>query len=123
VPYELHIFLHIFLHISSTSSEHRRRPICDTGPHRVGAPSRQHERVRPKGRFRDFTAVPGRCQNAGMGEGKHNSQDDPSNGAVIGRRAFFGRALLAAGAAAALMGLTGCPGGEDDDDGDDGDDD
>jgi hypothetical protein len=40
----------------------------------------------------------------------------------VGRRAFFGRALLATGAAVGLVGLTGCPGG-DDDDGDDEDDD
>jgi hypothetical protein len=37
----------------------------------------------------------------------------------MGRRAFFGRALLAAGATTALLGLTGCPGGEQDDDGED----
>jgi hypothetical protein len=42
----------------------------------------------------------------------------------MGRRSFFGRALLAAGAAAGLLTLTGCPGGDqDDDDDDDGDDD
>jgi len=42
---------------------------------------------------------------------------------VIGRRAFFGRALLLAGATATLLTLSGCPGGDqDDDDGDEGDD-
>ncbi|GAA4455618.1 hypothetical protein [Phytohabitans houttuyneae] len=44
----------------------------------------------------------------------------------IDRRAFFGRALLATGAAVGLLGLTGCPGGgdgDDDDDDDGGDDD
>jgi hypothetical protein len=58
-----------------------------------------------------------------MDDWKRNSED-PSTGAAMGRRAFFSRALLAAGAAAALFGLTGCPGGDqdDDDDGDDGDD-
>jgi hypothetical protein len=45
---------------------------------------------------------------------------------TYGRRAFFGRALLLAGAAVTLTSLTGCPGGQqddDDDEGDDGDDD
>jgi hypothetical protein len=53
------------------------------------------------------------------------SEDEPRTGVAIGRRAFFGRALLAAGATVSLLGLTGCPGGEQDDDGDDdgGDDD
>lgn len=69
-----------------------------------------------------FTAVPRRCQNAGMDETKRDSTDDPRNGAAMGRRAFFGRALLATGAAAALVGLTGCPGGDQDDDDDDDDD-
>ncbi|MEU8820398.1 hypothetical protein [Actinoplanes sp. NPDC048796] len=44
----------------------------------------------------------------------------------IGRRAFFGRVLLAAGGVATVLTLSGCPGGDgddDDDDGDDGDDD
>jgi len=41
---------------------------------------------------------------------------------AIGRRAFFGRALLLAGAAATVLGLSGCPGGDQDDDDDDGDD-
>ena len=59
------------------------------------------------------------CENAGM---------DETEPTTYGRRAFFGRALLLAGAGAAtLTGLTGCPGGsqgdDDDDDGDDGDDD
>ncbi|GAA4716072.1 hypothetical protein [Phytohabitans rumicis] len=51
--------------------------------------------------------------------------DDPRTDDTLGRRAFFGRALLAAGAVPALIGLAGCPGGDqdDDDDGDDGDDD
>ena len=43
--------------------------------------------------------------------------------APMSRRAFFGRAMLAAGAATALFGLTGCPGGDQDDDDDEGDDD
>jgi len=44
---------------------------------------------------------------------------------AIGRRAFFGRALLLAGASATVLALSACPGGDqdDDDDGDDGDDD
>jgi hypothetical protein len=58
-----------------------------------------------------------------MDDTKRDSDDDRRTGATMGRRAFFGRALLAAGAAAALMGLTGCPGGDQDDDGDEGDDD
>ncbi|RSM74211.1 hypothetical protein DMB66_02030 [Actinoplanes sp. ATCC 53533] len=44
----------------------------------------------------------------------------PSAGTGIDRRAFFGRALLAAGATATLLTLSGCPGGDQDDD-DDGD--
>lgn len=43
-------------------------------------------------------------------------------GAGLGRRAFFSRALLAAGATAGLLTLTGCPGGDQDDDDDDDDD-
>jgi hypothetical protein len=39
----------------------------------------------------------------------------------MGRRAFFGRTVLAAGATVALFGLTGCPGGEQDDEGGDDD--
>ena len=60
-----------------------------------------------------------------MDDTTRKSEDDSRTGAPIGRRAFFGRALLAVGATAALMGLTGCPGGDQDDDGgdDDGDDD
>lgn len=73
------------------------------------------------GHAEGFTAVPRRCQNAGMDDSKRASEDYPNIGAAMGRRAFFSRALLAAGAAAALLGLTGCPGGDDDDD-DDGDD-
>jgi hypothetical protein len=58
-----------------------------------------------------------------MDETKRDPRDDPATGAGIGRRALFGRALLAAGAAATLFGLTGCPGGDQDDDDDDGGDD
>jgi len=47
----------------------------------------------------------------------------PSTGTGIDRRAFFGRALLAAGATATLLTLSGCPGGDQDDDDDDEDDD
>ncbi len=48
---------------------------------------------------------------------------EPRTGPAMGRRAFFGRALMAAGATAGLLALTGCPGGDqDDDDGDDDDD-
>jgi len=58
-----------------------------------------------------------------MDDIRGNEQDDSRP--AMGRRAFFGRALLAAGAVATLTTLTGCPGGEQDDDGDDdgGDDD
>ncbi|MFC7546778.1 hypothetical protein [Plantactinospora sp. GCM10030261] len=56
-----------------------------------------------------------------------DSTEDQKTGTAMGRRALFGRALLAVGAAAGLLSLTGCPGGEQgddgDDDGDDGDDD
>jgi hypothetical protein len=38
----------------------------------------------------------------------------------LDRRTFFGRTLLAAGAAVTLATLTGCPGGDQDDDDDDG---
>jgi hypothetical protein len=70
-----------------------------------------------------FTSVAQRCENAGMDDTKRNVVGDPSTGAAMGRRTFFGRALLVAGAAAALAGLTGCPGGDQDDDDDDDDDD
>lgn len=53
-----------------------------------------------------------------------DTERDTRTGAAINRRAFFGRALLAAGATVAVLGLSGCPGGEqDDDDDDDGGDD
>jgi hypothetical protein len=60
-----------------------------------------------------------------MSETKRDAQDDPDTGVTMGRRTFFSRTLLAAGATAGLLTLTGCPGGDqDDDDGDDdGDDD
>ena len=58
-----------------------------------------------------------------MDDTKGDAQDTPGTGAAIGRRAFFGRALLATGAVAGLLTLTGCPGGEQDDEGDDEDDD
>jgi hypothetical protein len=59
-----------------------------------------------------------------MDDTNRNAVDDPSAGAVMGRRAFFGRTLLAAGSMTGLIALTGCPGGGDgDDDGDDDDDD
>jgi hypothetical protein len=48
--------------------------------------------------------------------------DDLSAATGMGRRAFFGRTLLAAGAMVGLVGLTGCPGGGGDDDDDDDDD-
>ena len=59
-----------------------------------------------------------------MDDTKRTTEDEP-NTPGIGRRAFFGRALLVAGAGATVLGLSGCPGGdqEDDDDGDGGDDD
>lgn len=53
-----------------------------------------------------------------MSEETSVTEDTPR----LGRRAFFGRALLLAGAGTALLGLTGCPGGDqDNDEGDDGD--
>jgi hypothetical protein len=70
-----------------------------------------------------LTAVPRGCENAGMDDTKPSSVDDPSTPAAMGRRAFFSRALLVAGAAAGLTALTGCPGGGDDDEDDDDDDD
>jgi hypothetical protein len=63
-----------------------------------------------------------RCQNDSMDDTRRNPADDPGTGAPMHRRAFFGQALVVAGAAAALMGLTGCPAG-DEDDGDDDEDD
>ncbi|MEV7626428.1 hypothetical protein [Actinoplanes sp. NPDC089786] len=48
---------------------------------------------------------------------------DESEEHTLGRRAFFGRALLAVGGGVALLTLTGCPGGDQGDDDDDGDDD
>jgi hypothetical protein len=60
-----------------------------------------------------------------MDDVKRTADDGPDTDLGMGRRAFFSRTLLAAGAAVTLFGLTGCPGGDgDDDDGDDdGDDD
>ena len=58
-----------------------------------------------------------------MDDTETDKRDAPDAGAAMGRRAFFGRALLAAGAVGGLLTLTGCPGGEQDDDDDDGDDD
>ena len=59
-----------------------------------------------------------------MDSTERDTQDAPGTGTHLGRRAFFSRALLAAGATVGLLTLTGCPGGEQDDDGDDeGDDD
>jgi hypothetical protein len=56
-----------------------------------------------------------------MEDTKRTTDDERNTGPAIGRRAFFGRALLVAGAGATLLGLSGCPGGGgDDDDGDDG---
>lgn len=54
-----------------------------------------------------------------MEDTERSTANDPR----IGRRAFFGRALLATGAAVGLVALTGCPGGGDDGDDDDGGDD
>jgi hypothetical protein len=50
-------------------------------------------------------------------------ETNEEQGAAIGRRAFFGRTLLAAGSLVGLVALTGCPGGGDDDGDDDDDDD
>jgi hypothetical protein len=58
-----------------------------------------------------------------MDDTERQSQDAPATVPGMGRRRFFGRALLAAGATAGLLTLTGCPGGEQDDDDDEGDDD
>jgi hypothetical protein len=55
---------------------------------------------------------PAGCHNAGMDEEER-----------IGRRAFFGRVLLAAGGVATVLTLSGCPGGDGDDDDDGGDED
>ena len=64
------------------------------------------------------------CDNAGMDDIERQPQEVQHTPAGMGRRRFFGRALLAAGATAGLLTLTGCPGGQqDDDDDDDGDDD
>jgi hypothetical protein len=57
-----------------------------------------------------------------MDDTRRKPQDGPDTGTGKGRRAFFSRTLLAAGATAALLGLTGCPGGDQGDDSDDGDD-
>ncbi|AGZ41500.1 hypothetical protein [Actinoplanes friuliensis] len=60
-----------------------------------------------------------------MDDTRSDLRDDQGTGAAIGRRAFFSRTLLAAGAVTGLLMLTGCPGsdGDDDDDDDGGDDD
>ena len=66
----------------------------------------------------------GHWHTAVMDDTKRNAEDAERNVAGIGRRAFFSRALLMAGAATTLVTLTGCPGGEQDDgDDDDGGDD
>ena len=57
-----------------------------------------------------------------MDDTKRATQDERHTAPGMGRRAFFGRALLVAGAGATVLGLSGCPGGNQDDDGDDGDD-
>lgn len=57
-------------------------------------------------------------QNADM-DTKRHIDGEPRGGAGIGRRALFGRALLAVGAVASLPVLSGCPGGQQGDDGDD----
>ena len=57
-----------------------------------------------------------------MDDAQRTTDDTPDTGPGMGRRAFFSRTLLAAGAAVTLFGLTGCPGGDGEDDGDDGDD-
>ena len=74
-----------------------------------------------RNRGQRFPLPPVRCKNAGMDE---LMRSDEERG--MGRRAFFGRVLLAAGATATVLTLSGCPGGDGgDDDGDDdgGDDD
>ena len=54
-----------------------------------------------------------------MDDVTQRSDDAP----VLGRRAFFGRVLLAAGATATVLTLSGCPGGSTRDDEDEGEDD
>ncbi|GAA4166814.1 hypothetical protein GCM10022251_54930 [Phytohabitans flavus] len=56
-----------------------------------------------------------------MDDTERGSVDERAE-ATIGRRAFFGRAFMATGAAVGLLTLTACPGGESDDDDDDDDD-
>jgi hypothetical protein len=58
-----------------------------------------------------------------MDDTRVDAQDAPGTGTTMGRRAFFSRTLMAAGATVGLLALSGCPGGEQDDDGDDEDDD
>ncbi len=65
-----------------------------------------------------FRVTAGTARMRGMDDAKRTEDDGPG----MGRRAFFSRTLLAAGAAVTLFGLTGCPGGGGDDDGGDDDD-
>jgi len=58
-----------------------------------------------------------------MEETDRTAAHGPGTRAGIDRRAFFSRALLAAGATATLLTLSGCPGGDQDDDDDGGEDD
>jgi hypothetical protein len=56
-----------------------------------------------------------------MDDTRIDPDGSPTTRAGMGRRAFFGRSLLAVGAATALFGLTGCPGGNGEDEGGDDD--
>ncbi|MEV6494439.1 hypothetical protein AB0M20_38335 [Actinoplanes sp. NPDC051633] len=58
-----------------------------------------------------------------MDDATRTTEDATGTPSGLDRRAFFGRALLAVGAAATLATLTGCPGGDQGDDDDDGGDD
>jgi hypothetical protein len=84
----------------------------------VDAAGSQYRRGIP-GHVAGFTAVLDAAGYRDDGRLETHVGERPEYRAAMGRRAFFGRTLLPAGAMAALVALTGCPGGDQDDAGGD----